>query len=73
MDQTRKKDPIFDFWPLNITLTLELQTLVLRATHRFMKVNISVKVVTKSIEEWKSFGPDTKKTSKCDFDIEMVF
>ena len=38
---TQKKDPVFYFWPLSITLTLELQTWVLQATHRLIMVNIN--------------------------------
>ena len=62
MDRTQTKDPFLT------SLTLELQTWVLRGMHRLLKVNISV-VILKSIKEWQSYGQDTKKDPILTFDL----
>ena len=41
MNWTRKKYPIFDLCPLSVSLTLTVQSWVLRETYHFMKVNTS--------------------------------
>ena len=79
MDQTRKQDSIFDIYFLSVTLSLELQTWVFRATNRRMIVNISLKsfqnpsrngkVMDRTRNQDSIFEP---LTSKCDLDLEAT-
>ena len=68
-----KKDTIFNLWPQSVTLTLELQTLVLHATHCLLMVNISAK--TKSFKiHWgmaKLWTGQEKKTLFFTFDLSV--
>ena len=69
MDRTRKKDAIFDLWPLSVTLALELQTLVLRATHGLIKLNISAKSLQYLLRNGKVMDRTRKKTIFLTFDV----
>ena len=41
--RTRYKWPYFDVWPLSVTVTFEIESWVLYATHLLMMLNISIK------------------------------
>ena len=63
-----EKDPTFEFCLVSVTLTLELQTWVLRATHCLIKVNISAKSFKNPLTRKKRYYC-CLLTSKCDLDL----
>ena len=76
MARTSQKMPIFDLWPLSVTLTFDIGPWVLYATRLLMTTEQFDKVLWRYNNNLSSYGPDKPEnahfwplTSKCDLDL----